>query len=76
MSRRFQWRDRHEGLPMPLVTITVPQGVFTGEQQAAMIDGVTEAMIEVEGESFRDKTWVIYDEVPAGRFAIGGTLIN
>lgn len=61
---------------MPLVTITAPEGVFTDSQRSAMIDRVTEAMIEVEGESFRDKTWVIYDEVPEGRFAIGGKPIG
>lgn len=60
---------------MPLVTITAPEGVFSDQQRTDMITRVTEAMIEVEGESFRDKTWVIYDEVPAGRFAIGGTPI-
>lgn len=60
---------------MPLVKITSPEGVFTDEQRRAMIERVTEAMIEVEGESFRDKTWVIYEEVPEGSFAIGGTPI-
>ena len=60
---------------MPLVTITAPQDVFTDEQKAAMIDKVTEAMVEVEGESFRDKTWVVYEEVPTGNFAIGGKLV-
>ncbi len=61
---------------MPLVTITAPEGVFTEDQTRAMIEKVTEAMIEVEGESFRDKTWVVYDEVPEGRFAIGGKPIR
>ena len=60
---------------MPLVTITSPEGVFTDEQRKAMIERVTEAMIEVEGEAFRDKTWVIYEEIPEGRFAIGGAPI-
>lgn len=61
---------------MPIVTITAPEGVFTDEQRTQMIERVTEAMIEVEGESFRDKTWVVYDEVPEGRFAIGGKPIK
>lgn len=61
---------------MPLVTIKSPEGVFTEEQKQAMIDKVTEAMVEVEGESFRDKTWVVYEEVPTGSWAIGGTLIG
>ena len=44
---------------MPLVTITAPQGVFTEQQKQAMIVKVTEAMVDVEGEQFRDKTWVV-----------------
>lgn len=61
---------------MPIVTITAPEGVFSDEQRSEMITRVTEAMISVEGEAFRDKTWVVYDEVPEGRFAIGGKPIR
>lgn len=35
---------------MPLVTIDVIKDVFTPQQKAALIEGVTEAMIRVEGE--------------------------
>ncbi len=31
-----------------------------------------EAMIEVEGEKMRDKTWVLFEEVRAGGWTIGG----
>ncbi len=61
---------------MPLVTITAPEGVFTDDQKRDMITKVTEAMVEVEGEHFRDKTWVVYEEVQKGHWAIGGTLIG
>lgn len=61
---------------MPIVTVTVPEGVFDEGQRVTMIDGVTEAMVSVEGEAFRDKTWVVYDEIPEGRFAIGGTTVR
>lgn len=61
---------------MPIVTITVPEGVFDEGQRVAMIDRVTEAMVSVEGEAFRDKTWVVYDEIPEGRFAIGGSPVR
>lgn len=61
---------------MPLVTIKAPESVFTEEQKRAMIDRVTEAMVEVEGEDFRDKTWVVYEEVPKQSWAIGGELIG
>ena len=41
-----------------------------------MIDRVTEAMIAVEGESFRDKAWVVCEEAPRGHWAIGGSVIG
>ena len=37
-----------------------------------VIKGVTEAMIEVEGEAMRDLTWVVIEEVKRGDWAIGG----
>lgn len=61
---------------MPIVTIKTPEGTFTEEQKREMIDKVTEAMVEVEGEAFRSKTWVTYEEVPRGSWAIGGTMIG
>jgi 4-oxalocrotonate tautomerase len=61
---------------MPLVTIKAPEAVFTESQKRDMIERVTEAMVEVEGEDFRDKTWVVYEEVPKQHWAIGGELLG
>jgi 4-oxalocrotonate tautomerase len=41
-----------------------------------MIEGVTEAMIAVEGEKLRDKTWVKINEIAQGDWAIGGKLLG
>ena len=57
---------------MPLVTIDVVKNVFTKEQKEALIKGVTEAMLEVEGESMRPVTWVRIFEAEEGDWAIGG----
>lgn len=57
---------------MPLVDIHVIKGVFTPEQKLAMIAGVTDAMVTVEGESLRGVTWVKINEVESGDWAIGG----
>ncbi len=57
---------------MPLVTIDVIKDVFTPAQKQDLIDKVTEAMIEVEGESFRPVTWVRVQESEQGDWAIGG----
>ncbi|MBK5268340.1 MAG: tautomerase family protein [Acidimicrobiia bacterium] len=54
---------------MPLGTITAPQNAFADEQKQAMITNVTEVMVDVEGEPFRE-------EVRAGNFAIGGKVVG
>ena len=38
---------------MPLVDIEVIEGVFDDHQKAQMIEKVTNAMVEVEGEAMR-----------------------
>jgi len=57
---------------MPLVTIDVIKDVFTPNQKQQLIAKVTEAMIEVEGESMRPVTWVRIAEFEGGDWAIGG----
>jgi 4-oxalocrotonate tautomerase len=57
---------------MPLVDIEVIEGVFDDAQKAEMIDKVTEAMIDVEGEGMRGVTWVRVIEIRSGQWGIGG----
>lgn len=57
---------------MPFTTIKVIEGVFSNEQKAQLIEKVTEAMIEVEGEDMRHLTWVTIEEIKKGDWAIGG----
>jgi len=57
---------------MPLVTIDVIKDVFSPEKKQELIEKVTEAMIEVEGEEMRPVTWVRIMEVEQGDWAIGG----
>lgn len=57
---------------MPLAVIKVIEGVFSAEEKKRMIEKVTEAMVSVEGESLREKTVVILEEVKSGDWGIGG----
>lgn len=57
---------------MPLVTIDVIKDVFSPEQKRQLIEKVTAAMIEVEGETMRKVTWVRIAEFEGGDWAIGG----
>jgi 4-oxalocrotonate tautomerase len=61
---------------MPLITIDLIKNVFTPEQKRELIEGVTEAVIAVEGEALRSVTWVRIMEVEQGDWGIGGQLLN
>lgn len=61
---------------MPLVTIDVIKDVFSSEKKQELIDKVTEAMVEVEGEEMRSVTWVRILEIEQGDWAIGGRRLN
>lgn len=61
---------------MPLVTIDVIKDVFTPKQKQEIIEKVTNAMIEVEGEAMRPVTWVRINEFEGGDWAIGGQALN
>ena len=57
---------------MPLVTIDVIKDVFSPGQKQQIIEKVTEAMVDVEGERMRQVTWVRINEFEGGDWAIGG----
>ena len=61
---------------MPLVTIDVIEDAFTSNQKRRIIEGVTEAMVAIEGEALRHVTWVRIKEVKQGDWGIGGKLID
>ena len=57
---------------MPIVNVKVLAGAFTHSQRAAMIDGITDAMVRVGGEGMRPSVQVLVEEVPNGLWGIGG----
>jgi len=57
---------------MPLANIKVINGVFNDAEKQQMIEKVTEAMIEVEGEGLREQTVVIVEETESGDWGVGG----
>src|SRR4051812_50040153 len=64
--------DRREERTMPLVQVNLIEEVFTPEQKRRIIEKVTDAMVEVEGEAMRSVTWVTINEVRSGEWGIGG----
>jgi len=61
---------------MPLAIVKVIEGVFSGEEKQRMVEKVSEAMISVEGETLRDKTVVILEEVKSGDWGVGGKTLT
>lgn len=57
---------------MPLINVKLIEGVFSAEQKAQIIRKLTDAMVEVEGESLRSVTSTVIEEVKSGDWAIGG----
>jgi 4-oxalocrotonate tautomerase len=61
---------------MPLVQVKVLEGVFSASQKRQIVEGVTEALVAVEGEGMRRVTWVIVDEVRSGDWGVGGRALT
>jgi 4-oxalocrotonate tautomerase len=57
---------------VPFIDIKVIQGVFTHEEQRALVERVSEAVVSVEGEALRPYTHTVVTETPSGAWAIGG----
>jgi 4-oxalocrotonate tautomerase len=58
---------------MPLVRVTLVEGVFTTEQKHAMAKKLSDVMVEFEGsEAFREVVWVLIDELHTDGWHIGG----
>ena len=61
---------------MPLVNVKLIEGVFDDHQKQAIIEKLTDAMVEVEGENMRPVTWVVVEEVKSGDWGIGGQALT
>jgi 4-oxalocrotonate tautomerase len=57
---------------MPFVQVKVIEGVFSDAEKQEMIRKVTDAMLSIEGESMREVTMVVVEEVKSGSWGIGG----
>jgi len=57
---------------MPLVNVKVIEGVFSDSQKREMVKKLTDAIVSIEGESMRQVTWVVVEEVKSGDWGIGG----
>jgi 4-oxalocrotonate tautomerase len=61
---------------VPLIQVKLIEGVFTGPQKREIVERLSEAMIEVAGESMRRVTWCMVEEVTSGDWGIGGQALT
>ncbi len=57
---------------MPLINIDLIENVFSPSQKREIIEKITQAMVDIEGEPLREVTWVKINEVKEGDWGIGG----
>jgi 4-oxalocrotonate tautomerase len=57
---------------VPLIQVKLIEGVFTAPQKREIVERLSEAMIEVAGESMRPVTWCMVEEVASGEWGIAG----
>lgn len=61
---------------MPIAEIKVIEGVFSEEEKKQIIEKVTDVLVSIEGETLREKTVVIVEEVKSGHWGFGGKALS
>jgi 4-oxalocrotonate tautomerase len=57
---------------MPFINVKLIEGVFDASQKQEIVEKLTDAMVEIEGENMRPLTWCVVEEVRSGDWGIGG----
>lgn len=68
--------EPEEEKEMPLAEIKVIEGVFSESEKKQMIKKVTDALVSIEGETLREKTVVIVEEIKSGDWGFGGNALS
>jgi len=61
---------------MPLIQVKVMDGVYTAQQKQAIVERLSDAMVEIAGEDMRRLTWCVVEEVASGEWGIGGQTLT
>jgi 4-oxalocrotonate tautomerase len=61
---------------MALIHVKLIAGVFTAPQKREIIERLTDAMVEIEGENMRQGTWCVIEEVADGQWGVGGQTLT
>jgi 4-oxalocrotonate tautomerase len=61
---------------MALIQVKVIEGVFTAPQKVEIVERLTDAMVEIEGESMRQAIWCMIEEIASGEWGVGGQTLT
>ncbi len=61
---------------MALIQVTVIEGVFTAPQKREIVERLTDAMVEIEGERMRGSVWCMISEIAGGEWGVGGQVLT
>ena len=61
---------------MALIQVKVIEGVFTASQKREIIERLTDAMVEIEGQNMRRSIWCLVEEVGSGKWGVGGQTLT
>jgi 4-oxalocrotonate tautomerase len=61
---------------MTLIQVTVIEGVFTAPQRREIVERLTDAMVEIEGENMRQHIWCIVAEIASDEWGVGGQTLT
>jgi 4-oxalocrotonate tautomerase len=59
-----------------LIQVKLIEGVFTAPQKQEIVERLTNAMVEIQGENLRKVTWCVVEEVASGEWGIGGQTLT
>ncbi|MFJ9447804.1 4-oxalocrotonate tautomerase family protein [Kitasatospora sp. NPDC101235] len=57
---------------MPFIEVKIFEQRLTEQTERELVEQLTQATVNVFGESIRDQTWIVLTPVPAHRWGIGG----
>jgi 4-oxalocrotonate tautomerase len=61
---------------MPLIQVKVVENVLSSAQKQELIERLTDAMVDVEGENMRPLTLVTIEDVASGGWGVGGNAMT
>ena len=70
-------RDRaHKENAMFLIHVKLIDGVFTGPQKQEFVERLTDAVVATAGESMRQSTWCLLEDIAGSGWGIGGQTLT